>query len=77
MPTSRNHYFSLGLQLLIKTLHLLKPRYENQKHSSLDSWMCTEHSMLRRNSNMELIQTSILQPIWSTAKECVQKQIFN
>jgi len=24
---------------------------------------------------MELIQTLFLQPIWSTSKECVQKQI--
>jgi len=34
--------------------------------------MRTEHSMLT-NSNMELIQTLILQPIWSTTKVCVQK----
>jgi len=39
--------------------------------------MCTKHSMPRRNSNMELIQTPILQPIWSTTKKCVQKQVSN
>jgi len=64
MPSTSNHCLSLGVQLLIMTLQILKSRYENQKkHSSLDSWMCTEHSMLRRNSNMELIQTLRLQLI--------------
>jgi len=48
---------------------------KTKKHSSLDSWMCTEHNMLRRNSNMELILTLLLQRMWSTTKECVQKQI--
>ena len=37
----------------------------------------TEHSMLRRKSNMEMIQILILQPVWSITKECVQKQISN
>jgi len=50
---------------------------KTKQHSSLDSWMCTKPSMPRRNSNMELIRTSILQPIWSTTKECVRKQISN
>jgi len=50
---------------------------KTKKHSSLDSLMCTKHSMPRRNSHMELIQTSLLHPLWSTTKECVQKQIFN
>jgi len=31
MPTSSNHYFSSGLQLLIKALQLLKSRNENHK----------------------------------------------
>jgi len=51
--------------------------WKSKQHSSLNNWMCTKHSMPRRNSNMELIQTSILQPIWSTTAECVQKQISN
>jgi len=31
LPTTSNHYFSLALQLLVKTLQLLKSRYENRK----------------------------------------------
>ena len=67
-PTASYHDF---------TTSTVKSRYENEKHSGLDSWMCTEHSMLTRNSNMELIQTLIPNPTWSTTEECVQKQIFN
>jgi len=51
--------------------------WKPKKHSSLDSWMCAEHSMPKRNSNMELIRTLMLQPMWSTTKECVQMHIFN
>ena len=41
--------------------------------------MRTKHSTLRKNCNIELIQTLILQaqPIWSTTKECAQMQICN
>jgi len=74
MPSTSYQSFWIGLQLLIMTFKVTfrKPK---KKHSSLDSWMSTEHNMLRWNSNMELILTLLLQSIWSTTKECIQKQI--
>jgi len=47
MPSTSNQYFSLGLQLLIKTTTSKVTLWKPKKHSSSDSWMCTEHSMLR------------------------------
>ena len=60
------------------TLQILKSRYENKKKTfqfiQLNvHW--TQHA--KKNSNMELILTILLQPIWSTTKEYVQKHISN
>jgi len=40
MPTTNNHYFSLGQQLVIKTLQLLKSRYENPKYTPVYTVEC-------------------------------------
>ena len=66
-PTASNQDFTTS------KVTLWKPKND----SSLDSWLCTKHSMPRRNSHMQLIQTSILHPRWSTTKECIQMQISN
>jgi len=43
---------------------------KTKKHYSLDRQMCTEHRKPKKNSNMELIQTLVLQSITSSTKEC-------
>jgi len=57
------------------TFQILKSRYENQK--TLQFRQLNVCWTLRRNSNMELILTLLLQSIWSTTKKCVQKQVSN
>jgi len=49
---------------------------KTKKHSSLDRGMCTEHRMLRRKSNMEVMQTSILQPVYDQLQRNVYKSKF-